>query len=177
MTDFNYFIGIDPGANGGISGTDGKETRTARMPKDLSQLANFINWAKTNYNPVVFVEKLSIRKDDLAGGKVFRIQHMIENYANLKAVISLCGVAFAEVHPLTWQSRLKLRRTGEEKSERKRRYKDEAQDIFTSVKVTMANCDALLIMRFGQVVLQSAEKKDRKWISDNLIFNKDKRLL
>ena len=179
MEKYNYIIGIDPGASGGIASTDGQTVSTAAMPSDLTELGTFLQWVRENYvSPLILLEKINIRHDDLAErGKVFRIQKMIENYANLKAVITLSGIPLAEVHPLTWQSRLGLRKTGEEKAERKRRYKEVAQRHYPSVKATMKTCDALLIMRYGCVLNQSDAKKDKKWLSDNIAFRKSNILL
>ena len=118
---------------------------------------------------MVFIEKLAIRRDDLTGGKVFRIKKMIANYEQLKAVISLSGLPYCEIHPLTWQSRLNLRQAGEEKPHRKKRYKDVAQLAYPSVNATMWNCDALLIMRCGDTMLRSGAKKDERWMAENLV--------
>ena len=171
--EYNCIIGIDPGANGGIAVDDGGRVSVCKMPKVVSKLGDFLRYYKDNYSPVVFIEKLAIRHDDLHGGKVFRIKSMIANYEQLKAVISLCGIDLCEVHPLTWQSRLGLRKIGEEKQARKRRYKDVASGLYPSVPSTMWNCDALLIMRYGKTIINSTQKKDIKWVRENLIINKN----
>lgn len=172
MMEYNCIIGIDPGANGGIAvNADGYYT-TTKMPKPLSRLGEFLQHYRENYNPVVFIEKLAIRNDDLYGGKVFRIKSMIANYESLKAIIAICNVDYCEVHPLTWQSRLGLRIKGEEKPKRKARYKEAAQVLFPSLNVTMANCDALHIMRFGMELTKSTSRKDIKWLNEHMVINK-----
>lgn len=173
MMEYNCIIGIDPGANGGIAVDAEGRVSVCKMPKVISKLGDFLRYYKDNYSPVVFIEKLAIRHDDLQGGKVFRIKSMIANYEQLKAVISLCGIDICEVHPLTWQSRLGLRKIGEEKQARKRRYKDVASGLYPSVPPTMWNCDALLIMRYGKTIINSIQKKDIKWVRENLIINKN----
>lgn len=172
MSDYNCIIGIDPGANGGIAVHTGGRVVVSKMPDNLSKLGEFLQHYNGTYKTICFIEKLSIRHDDLQGGKVFRIRKLIANYESLKAIISLCNVDICEVHPLTWQSRLGLRITGEEKTTRKRRYKEIASSLFPSVKVTMANCDALHIMRFGLIIISSAQRKDIKWLKNNIIINK-----
>ena len=172
MKEYNCIIGIDFGVNGGIAINADGRTVVSKMPKDISAIGEFLQFYKETYNPICFVEKLSIRTDDLTGGKVFRIRKMIANQEGIKAIISLAGVDFCEVHPLTWQSRLGLRIVGEEKPVRKRRYKEVAQNLYPQCDVTMANCDALLIMRFGIDILQSDKKKDKKWLSDNIAISK-----
>lgn len=169
--NYNCIIGIDPGANGGIAVDVGGYVSVCKMPKVVSRLGDFLKYYKDSYIAIVFIEKLAIRHDDLQGGKVFRIRKMIANQEQLKAVLSLCGLDICEVHPLTWQSRLGLRIVGEEKSERKRRYKTIASELYPQVKVTMWNCDALLIMRYGRTMLESTQLKDVRWLAGNLIIN------
>ena len=173
MKDYNCIIGIDPGTNGGIAVYTDNHISVCKMPSVITRLDNFLKHYRVNFNPVVFIEKLAIRHDDLQGGKVFRIRKLIAGYEQLKAVISLCGVDLCEVHPLTWQSRLGLRKVGEEKNVRKIRYKDVASGFYPSVKVTMWNCDALLIMRYGLTIFGSKVRKDIKWLNDNLIVNEN----
>lgn len=173
MTDYNCIIGIDPGANGGVSVyADGRVT-AIKMPRNVALLSDALAYYRQNFRAVAFVEKLAIRHDDLQGGKVFRIRKMIANQEQLKAVLSLCGLDICEVHPLTWQSRLGLRKVGEEKAERKRRYKDVASGLYPQVKVTMWNCDALLIMRYGRTMIESIQRKDVRWLNENIIINKN----
>lgn len=175
---YDFIIGIDPGANGGIATSDGSSVRVAKMPRDTAELMRILEYAKETYaHPIVFIEKLNIRRDDLSGGKVFRIERLIANQANLKMLVHVAGLPYAEIHPLTWQSRLKLRMKGEESPARKRRYKDVAQSLYPQCKVTMANCDALLIMRCAAQILDSSARKDARWLSDNINHPAEIRLL
>jgi len=86
-------------------------------------------------------------------GKQFRIAHMVSGYKMLKQVIEMSGLELIEVHPATWQSKLKLRIKGENKTDRKKRYKDTAQRLYPDIKVTMNNCDALLILKYAEAYL------------------------
>lgn len=159
----NCIIAIDPGANGGIAIYRLEcPIKTVKMPKTLEELKNYIEYWQGISRPLVFIEKLSVRPDDISlgvgganMGKLFRIQKMIANYEQLKTTIELLGIPFVLVHPMKWQNALKLRVKGEEKAKRKARYKDVAQDNYPTVKVTMWNADALLIMHFGRLALQS----------------------
>ncbi len=173
MTDnYDCIIGIDPGAAGGLAMWTDSRLLTSPMPKDMAKVADFLDYAKDNYKkPIVFIEKINIRRDDLFGGKVFRIQHMIENLANLKAMISLSGLPMVEIHPATWQTRLRLRIAGEQKTDRKRRYKEIATSLCPQLKVTMKNCDAILIMLCGVQIVTSPSKKDMRWLEKNIVKN------
>lgn len=167
-------IGIDPGANGGIAvWSVGHNVKALRMPKNITDLRDFLCYYAENYQPVVFLEKLSVRADDVfvqdnraAMGKLYRIQKMMANYEHLRALIETCGIPYVMVHPMTWQSKLKLRLHGEkeEKADRKRRYKDTAARFYPGVDVTLWNADALLIMHFGRWALVN----DTKWVKANL---------
>ena len=172
MSEYNCIIGIDPGSNGGIAVEANGRVLVCKMPTEITKLGEFLKHYREIFSPVAFIEKLAIRHDDLQGGKVFRIRKLIAGYEQLKTVVSLCGIDLCEVHPLTWQSRLGLRIKGEEKPKRKARYKEAAQVLFPSLNVTMANCDALHIMRFGIELTKSTSWKDVKWLNEHMVINK-----
>lgn len=167
-------VGVDPGKNGGIAvWQQGKGCKTMRMPKDMSGIRAYMDYLKETCEPIVFLEKLSVRPDDVrveAGsanmGKLFRVQKMIANYEQLKTTIEFCGVPFVLVHPMKWQNALHLRikGSGEEKAERKRRYRDVAGELYPENTATLWNADAVLIMHFGRYVL----KNEPKWVAANL---------
>ncbi len=177
-------IGIDPGANGGIVKWRPNEKVTAmQMPKDLTELRNYLEYLKTICSPIVFLEKLSVRPDDITPGadgvnmgKLYRIQKMLANFEQLKATIAVCDVPFVMVHPMKWQNELKLRakttRKKEEKNERKRRYKEVAGNLYPELKPTLWNADATLIMHFGRYILRN----NPGWVRQNLPSNMHGRL-
>lgn len=168
-------IGIDPGSNGGIAVfIPGRPVKTVHNPKDVRDIMDFLKYYNENYKPIVFLEKLNIRPDDVSVdengqknmGKVYRIEKLMANYEHLKALIEVAGVPYVMVHPLSWQTKLKLRVRGqqEEKTERKRRYVAKAGELYPGVKVTLWNADALLIMHFGRWALVN----DVNWVRANL---------
>lgn len=169
-------IGIDPGANGGIvKWLPNKKITAIKMPKDLNELRDYLEYLKSICSPIVFLEKLSVRPDDITPGadgvnmgKLYRIQKMLANYEQLKATIAVCDVPFVMVHPMKWQNELKLRakttRKKEEKNERKRRYREIAGNLYPELKPTLWNADATLIMHFGRYILRNAPD----WVRENL---------
>lgn len=168
-------IGVDPGAGGGLAVfIPGQNVRVVKMPKDLTELRDFFAYYSENYRPVVFLEKLSVRPDDVVAtdggkanmGKLFRIQKLMANYEHLKAIIETTGIPFIMVHPMRWQTALNLRVRGqhEEKADRKRRYKETSAQLYPGVGVTMWNADALLIMHFGRWALVN----EPNWVKANL---------
>lgn len=170
----NCVIGVDPGANGGIAiFIPGRITKVVRMPKDIKELQDLFVYYAENYKPIVFLEKLSVRPDDVTAdgkgtnmGKLYRIQKMIANYEHLKVLIETSGIPYVMVHPMTWQTKLGLRKRGEkeEKAERKNRYKEIAAKNYGDVNVTLWNADALLLMHFGRWALVNAPK----WVKEQL---------
>lgn len=167
-------IGIDPGAQGGIAVfTIGRNVSVAKMPKDITKLRDFFAYYAETYHPIVFLEKLSVRPDDVTAtdgranlGKLYRIQKMMANYEHLKALLETSGIPFVMVHPMSWQTKLKLRTigSGEEKRERKHRYCEVAGRLYPNIKATLWNADALLIMHFGRWALMN----DLNWVKSNL---------
>lgn len=135
------------------------------MPKEDTELIGFFRYYCENFDAICFLEKLSIRHDDLvSSGKVYHIQKMLANYEHLKAMLEVSEMPYVMVHPLSWQSRLRLRIKGEEKTARKRRYAEIAKAMYPAVKVTLWNADALMILTFGRYILAN----DLKWLRTNL---------
>lgn len=159
-------IGIDAGANGGIAiYTPYTTMRVVKMPKSIEDLAELLEQYKDDYDPMIFLEKLSVQGNDFTNfGKVFRIKNMLDNFSQIKAVLALSKIPYVLVHPMKWQTTLGLRIKGEEKAERKKRYKEIAQDLYPNVKATMWNCDAMLIAHFGRKVL----REEQDWVKANL---------
>lgn len=167
-------VGIDPGSNGALAVfIPGQNAKVTKMPKDITELRDFFTYYKENYNPIVFLEKLSVRPDDImvqgdraAMGKLYRIQKMMANFEHLKALIETAGIPYVLVHPASWQSKLKLRVRGvhEEKADRKRRYRATAAKLYPGINVTLWNADALLLMHFGRWALVN----EPNWVKANL---------
>lgn len=167
-------IGIDPGANGGLAVfIPGEQIKTIKMPKDIRDLRDLLQYYEDTYKPIVFLEKLSVRADDVEMmpngkpnmGKMFRIQKLMGNYEHLKAIIESCNIPYVMIHPFSWQTKLNLRLKGvkEEKAERKNRYKAKAEELY-KVKATLWSADAILIMHFGRWALVN----DLKWVKQQL---------
>lgn len=171
-------IGIDPGANGGIAvyRVYGQKVDVLKMPKELSDLTDYLRYIKSICCPIIFLEKLNVRPDDVVQqtedslnlGKLYRIQKMLAQYEKLKILIELCGIPFVMVHPIKWQSELKIRiiKKGfhEEKADRKRRYKEIVCRLYPNIKPTLWNADAVLIMHFGRYMLQNK----LNWVLENI---------
>lgn len=160
-------VGIDPGASGGIAiWRPSVKTEVKKMPKDLKELKYYFEYLQTICNPIVFIEKVQLRPDDITDnpGKAFRVQVMLNNFQQLKDVISFCEVPFVLVHPQKWQNDLKLKVKGEEKADRKKRYQKAAAEYYPEIKATLWNSDALMLLHFGRYILNS----NPNWVLENI---------
>ena len=163
----NCIIGIDPGKTGGIAVYRANcRTEVIKMPANLMDLKQWFEYMKGICRPLVFVEKVQLRPDDVNDnpGKAFRVQKLLAEFERLKTIIEMCDIPFVLVHPQKWQNALKLRVKGEGKHERKKRYQRAAADYYPDVNVTLWNADALMILHFGRYVLQAQPK----WVLENL---------
>ena len=165
-----------PGAAGGIVVWRPNHNTTAiKMPKDINDIRDYLNYIKGIANPIIFLEKLNVRPDDVtvgdAGanmGKLYRIQKMLQNFEHLKAIITVAEIPFVLVNPLKWQNDLKLRvkvkGKKEEKTDRKRRFRYIAGKLYPEITPALWNADATLIMHFGRFILQN----NPGWVLSNL---------
>jgi hypothetical protein len=119
----------------------------------------------------VFIEKVQLYGGgDDAPGKKFAIQKMLANYEQVLTVIKLAGLRYVEVYPITWQTTCGLKRykvpgvREETKTERKKRYKEYAQECFPEVKVNLKTSDALCLIQFALLKIQN----DIDWIRERL---------
>lgn len=165
--NIDCIIGIDAGASGGITvWKPNAHIECIKMPKELMDLKELFAKLKSECKtPIVFLEKVQLRNDDLGNtGKAFRIQEMLNNYQRLKDILEFSDMPFVLVHPMSWQSYLKLRRKKEEKKDRKNRYKHFAQECFPEVRATLWNCDASILVVFGKKKMIH----EPEWILSNL---------
>jgi hypothetical protein len=156
--DRTWYLGIDPGASGGLAAVCGREPRPVCVPTPATE-RDVWDWLKeygagplrpVNGGPVAFavVEKV--------GGYVGQAQpgsaafKFGVSYGALRMALTAAGVPWEEATPQRWQKALGLgaRRKGESKTSWKNRLKGAAQSAFPGVKVTLATADALLIAEY-----------------------------
>ena len=135
--------------------------------KDLSDY--FKHLKETDKDILVFIEKVQMFMSDSADnpGKQFRIKVMLANYEQLKALLIFNGLPYVEVHPMSWQSALNLRRKGLRGQDKKRAHKVYAANCFPEIAVNLWNCDALCLVQFAyrrfadkpEWILERVEKK------------------
>lgn len=187
----NCIIGIDPGASGAIAvWRPNHGMRVVKMPiivkehktkktasgkaKKFSELdavgfRDYFLHLKSICKPLVFIEKLNTRPSDLQiPGKAFQIEKMMQSFEQMKALLMSLDIPFCLVPPQKWQTDLKLKVTGlkkrESKEERKTRYCTTAGQLYSDIKPTKWNADAVLIAHFGRYICVNG----MSWVYANL---------
>lgn len=165
----DLICGIDPGSAGGLAiWRPNCKTEVKKMPKELMDLRDYFEYLKTICeSPVIFLEKVQLHHGDMGAdvpGKAFNIQKMLQGFEKLKVIIEVCEIPFILVHPMSWMSYLNLRKKGEDKKDRKNRFKAAAGAYYPEIKTTLWNSDALLIMHFGR----KKKVNEPDWILQNL---------
>lgn len=145
LSQSRYYIGIDPGASGGIA-VLGYRTLLLSMPKTERDLFDALEDVK--YGSVCIVEKVwGHTGQNQPGSAMFNFG---KGYGAVLMALTALGIPFEEVVPRTWQKSLSIppRKKTETKTQWKNRLKAKAQQLFPNVKVTLATCDALLIAEY-----------------------------
>lgn len=156
LNNIDTVVGIDPGIGGAIAMWRGGKISVVCMPKTLKDLNDYLHYIEEiSENPIVFLEHVQARPDDMKGGKAFGIIKMLKQYNELTAYIKSNHLPLIPSYPITWQTKLKIHVRGEDYEKRKKRFKKIAQDWHSEIKVTLKNCDALLILRFGRLMLEN----------------------
>lgn len=148
--DTPIIIAIDPGTNGAgaISGfTSCGDTRILSIDK-TQEWANTI--AKEWGRPIqVFIERVQMwAADNDTPGKAMQMQRLFRQQAELSGYFRALGCEVVEVHPRTWQ-RYYPTPKGIGKTQRKALLRDQARELYPFNKVTLTNCDALLILHYA----------------------------
>lgn len=148
------YLGIDPGASGGMAVLIDSELCTYRMPKTEADVVDLLCTLAAVADGIV-MERI--------GGYVGKEQpgSYMFNFGRGCGIIAGCllalGRRFDEVEPQRWQAALGLRRSrGMGKSDWKRALKAEAQRSFPSAKITLATCDAVLLARYARLSHEGA---------------------
>lgn len=150
-------IGIDPGSsNGGIAiWKEGHPVKTIRMPKneELNKLSDYFNHINSlDQDVVVFIEQISMFLGDeqIDNPAIqYRLQVLKANYERIIAFLVHKKLPYVPVHPISWQSTLKLREKGISDKDKKNNFKTFAQNCFPEIKVTLWSSDALCLVQFA----------------------------
>ena len=141
------YIGIDPGQGGGIAhiGTRMKAHKCPRTPEDMSILLGIIVDGYAPDDVVLYMEKVwafpfDTPKTSFGLGK---------NYGRWEGIVGSYGIHMHYITPKQWMSRFNIPKF-KDRQDRKRYLKMRAQKLYSGVKVTLYNADAILITNFAK---------------------------
>jgi hypothetical protein len=158
---YHYYLGVDPGLNGGIAviAAEKRDNGTAfymvsvlSMPATEADIVDaFIPFRPEElhngdsvfaYVEAVPTAIFQIRKSDNA--------KLYGSYRGLSMALSALQIPQSHVPAKIWQRALSIpsRKKTETQSKWKNRLKAKAQQLFPDVAVTLATCDALLIAEY-----------------------------
>jgi hypothetical protein len=153
-----FLVGVDPGLSGSVVWWASWEaSRIISHPMGAS--ATELLEMTTEWDPmyvdshkVVYIEEVSgFAGRPQPGSRMFKFGR---NFGNLEMLFVKEEFEIRRVRPQTWQKHFSLlSRKGEEKPAHKKRLCALARELYPKVKVTMLNCDALLILRYGKETL------------------------
>ena len=137
------FVGIDPGAGGGIAALDtaGQVQLVERMPPTDADILYVFRELRSR-KPCRAILELVRASPQMGVVSAFTFGGC---YRALKMGLLAADIPFDEITPRQWQGLLKCLSRGD-KNVTKRR----AQELFPGVKVTHAIADALLLAEFGR---------------------------
>lgn len=156
------FLGIDPGANGGMACIAPGDISLTSMPVTEKEIWQWIRWYDRSTRDVfAIIEKVGgyVGNNSEAGkgGGSSNGSAMFKfgmNCGLLRMALTAARIPYDEVHPATWQKKLGIspRTKTESKSQWKNRIKQKCQQLYPCEKLTLNTADALLIARYGQMI-------------------------
>lgn len=160
---YDCYLGIDPGASGGMAWLVGDHVEAAQCPPTEAAIWQWVSGClKVAGNVCACVEMvggyIGERRgtaNPAPGSAMFKFGH---SYGMVRMALVAAGIPFNVVSPKTWQKAFSLKKTkGESSTSWKNRLKAEAKRLFPKVKVTLATADAILIAEYCRRIHQYAE--------------------
>jgi len=156
MGALKCFLGIDPGANGslGIILEDGKRY-TFRFAKHTEkETCDFLMRCGMEWDCFAVKEKVWAMPAKDADGNERKMGAATmftfgENNGFIRACLIAAAIPFEEKVPQTWQKFFGMKKDkGEEPAAYKRRLKQKAEELFPDMKLTLDDCDGILISEY-----------------------------
>lgn len=139
-------IGIDPGQAGGIVVlTDTGNMEVHKMPETPADMYELLE--KNRDDSVCYLEKVH----SMPGQGVSSSFKFGRGYGNIEMALLALKIPTHNISPEKWMKELALGTRGERsKTDWKNHLKKTAQQLFPSIKFTLATCDASLIAEYGR---------------------------
>lgn len=147
-------ITIDPGVTGAIClfDPDGDTRLVCHKPTDAVSDATLVSDFLQGDTAKCYIEDVGMRGSDNKNHKFMRIEPLIRSSERWLTIMELAGVEIIKVHPIKWQKVMRVRKQDMKylKVKHKKDYhKEIAKKYINSVKVTLWNVDALLILCYA----------------------------
>lgn len=149
--DVKCYVGIDPGASGGMVLIRGPRVETMSLEGATEQdVWEWVAAAGAHVNALggfAVIERIS---NGFPGTGKSQMAKLYGAYRALRMALVAAGLPFEEVPAAKWQYALGIPRRGkgQSRTEWKNVLKTRAQSLFPKVKVTLAIADALLLAEF-----------------------------
>lgn len=145
----NYYIGIDPGASGGIAvlDEDGMVKDVRNMPDTPADILEYFK-AYQAFPCICVLEDVG---QGMPGQSSSATAKFARHNGHLEMALLALGIKTIKARPQKWEKTYALgKSTAFEKAEWKRKLKERAQQLFPQLgkKVTLKTCDALLIAEY-----------------------------
>src|SRR5438477_590717 len=148
------YLGIDPGAQGGLAFLQGTSITAIPMPETLEELWDwFEKLVILGRGEIAAVieqvggwvgpkrRKDGSQVDGAPGSHMFKFG---QSYGRLQAFLTAAYIPYEEVHPKRWQKGLGIsRERGETKGVWKGRLKEKGQELYPGLKITLKTSDAI----------------------------------
>ena len=143
------FVGIDPGASGGIAMIHNNKCIAWKYPKDnikeLKQIFKIIKSTNRVNNIICYIENVHAFPTD-ARSRAFAFGR---NFGIWLGMLTALSLLYNKVTPSTWQKHFGS--FPKEKKDRKNRIKEIAKQTFPDTnKITLATSDAILIALYAK---------------------------
>lgn len=149
----SYYIGCDPGKSGAIVSI-GRDVDMIRLNTDKlteKDIVDFLN-DKNLLDCYVLTEAVGPNRNRSKGEARQGASSMFSfgmNYGFVRGILAANNMRRAFIAPQKWQQGFGLiKRKDETNTQKKNRHKAKAQELFPEVKVTLWNCDALLLAAY-----------------------------
>ncbi len=164
-----YYIGIDPGVNGGIAVLGGSGwVEAIPMPSERGEVWDYLSkhirpgliGVRETIRYHCVIEKVGGYMPGSKGNIGSRMFTFGESYGGLLMALEIAhkewGLRYTEVAPVTWQSKMNVehRRKDESKPQFKKRLRRIAEALFPKEKVTDKTADALILAEYCKCTVE-----------------------
>lgn len=151
---YDYYIGIDPGKNGGIAvlSKNGVVLECSDMPDTPMEILQFLQKYKNN-STVCVLEDVG---QGMPGQSSSSTAKFARHNGHLEMALLSLEIKTIKCRPQKWEKTYSLGSSSKHgKAEWKRLLKERAQQLFPQLgkKVTLKTCDALLIAEYCRKIV------------------------